>query len=51
MAKKQYLSPELEINTLSCEDILTASVELTYHTFTDKYKGVIAPFNSDWLIN
>ena len=47
MAKKQYLSPEVEVNTLSCEDVLTSSGEGV------KVKGdtVIGNFQSGWFSN
>jgi hypothetical protein len=43
MAKKQYLSPELEINTLCCEDVLTASTEI------DKVNYVFESFSEKWF--
>lgn len=47
MAKKQYLSPEVEVNTLRCEDVLTASGEGV------RYDGTtaIGNFVSGWLSN
>ena len=43
MAKKQYFSPELEINALSQEDVLTASTEV------NGYKHVYRAFNLGWI--
>ena len=43
MAKKQYLSPELEINALCCEDVLTASTEI------DGVRCVYGDFATGWI--
>lgn len=43
MAKKQYLSPELEINALCCEDVLTASVDF------EGAKHVVESFSDKWF--
>ena len=47
MAKKQYLSPEVEVNALSCEDVLTSSGEGV------RYDGTtaIGNFNPGWFTN
>ena len=47
MAKKQYLSPEVEVNALSCEDVLTSSGE----GVMVKGDTIIGSFNSGWFTN
>ena len=52
MAKKQYLSPEVEVNTLSCEDVLTSSAENAFSGLakTDvDGDTMVGLFNTKWF--
>lgn len=52
MAKKQYLSPEMEVNTLSCEDVLTASAESAHSGLAKTEKDgdtMVGLFNKNWF--
>lgn len=50
MAKKQYLSPEVEVSTLSCEDVLTSSGDIQVNP--NGYNNhVVGSFQSGWFGN
>ena len=54
MAKKQYLSPEVEVNTLSCEDVLTSSGEKPFSGLAKtEVDGdtMVGFFNTQWFSN
>ena len=51
MIKKEYVSPKLQLDVFSCEDVLTASPNVTTGTFEDGNSYAVGSFNNDWLTN
>ena len=51
MEKKEYVSPHMLVDNLSCEDIITASKNVQTGTFDDGNSYAMGSFNNDWLTN
>ena len=49
MAKQQYVSPKMEVNVLSDEDIITGSVFTTTEIDGEKTTVVAGNFSTGWL--
>ena len=51
MTKKEYVSPKLQLDFFSCEDVLTASTNVQTGKFEDGNSYAMGSFNNDWLTN
>ena len=51
MVKKEYVSPKLQLDVFSCEDVLTASKNVQTGKFEDGNSYAMGSFNNDWLTN
>ena len=51
MEKKEYVSPHMLVDNLSCEDIITASTNIQTGKFEDGNSYAMGSFNNDWLTN
>ena len=49
MAKKQYLSPQLNLNVFENYDVLTYSGDAVFEEDDSSVVGVVGPFDNGWL--